>query len=82
MMDSMFTTRHLEENIRSKFMDKIQMLQTNYKKIIAPKCINIIDGSLFAHLKDQDILQAAVSILHKEISNSKKLKLPDNLNSQ
>lgn len=76
MMDSMFTTRHLEENIRSKFM------QTNYKKIIAPKCINIIDGSLFAHLKDQDILQAAVSILHKEISNSKKLKLPDNLNSQ
>lgn len=71
-----------EEKLRTKFTDKIQILQTNHKNVIAPKGITTIDDTLFVHLKDQDILRAAASILRKEILSINKSKLPDNLCSQ
>lgn len=81
-LSSVISSQYLEEKIRVQFAGKIQILQSGHKKVIAPKGITSIDESLFAHLKERDILQAAASILHKEIMNIEKTKLPDNLNSQ
>ncbi|GFV42590.1 uncharacterized protein TNCV_1315951 [Trichonephila clavipes] len=55
---------------------------SNKKKVVAPKGISNIDDSLFAHLKDQDTLQAAAAILREEILGITKTKLPDYLTSQ
>ncbi|KAK0177228.1 hypothetical protein PV328_001304 [Microctonus aethiopoides] len=79
---SIFTTHYLEEKIHKKFTDKIQILVSNKKKVVAPKGISTIDDSLFAHLKDQDTLQAAAAILRAEILGIKRKKLPDYLPSQ
>ncbi|GFW83427.1 hypothetical protein TNCV_2545251 [Trichonephila clavipes] len=64
---SIFAAHYLEEKIHKKFNDKIQILMSNKKKVVAPKGISNIDDSLFAHLKDQDTLQAAAAILREEI---------------
>ncbi|KAK0077457.1 hypothetical protein PV326_010040 [Microctonus aethiopoides] len=79
---SIFTTHYLEEKIHKKFTDKIQILVSNKKKVVAPKGISTIDDSLFAHLKDQDTLQEAAAILRAEISGIKRQKLLDYLTSQ
>lgn len=77
----MLTSHYLEEKISIKFTDQIHILQSNNKKVLAPKGITTIDDSLLTHLEDMDILQAAASILRNEIMTINKSKLPDSLNS-
>ncbi|GFU79662.1 uncharacterized protein TNCV_4484941 [Trichonephila clavipes] len=79
---SIFAAHYLEEKIHKKFNDKIQILMSNKKKSCCSKGISNIDDSLFAHLKDQDTLQAAAAILREEILGITKTKLPDYLTSQ
>lgn len=75
-LSSVISSQYLEEKIRVQFAGNIQILQSGHKKVIAPKGITSIDESLFAHLKERDILQAAASILHKEIMNIEKIETP------
>lgn len=79
---SVLSAQHLEDKIRVKFSGNIQILQSGHKKVIAPKGVTSIDESLFDNLKEKNILQAAASILRKEIMNIEKSKLPDSLSSQ
>ncbi|GFW07964.1 uncharacterized protein TNCV_3920961 [Trichonephila clavipes] len=79
---SIFAAHYLEEKFHKKFNDKIKILMSNKKKVVAPKGVSNIDDSLFAHLKDQDTLQAAAAILREEILGITKTKLPDYLTSQ
>lgn len=79
---SIFTPHYLEEKIYKKFGNELKSLMPNKKKVVAPKVVSTIDDSLFAHLKDQDTLQAAAAILRKEILRIKKKKLPDYLTNQ
>lgn len=81
----LFTSRYLEEKISKKFTDRIHILQSNNKKVVAPKGITTIDDSLLTHLKDLDILKAVLlqtSILRNEIIAINKSNLPDSLNSK
>lgn len=78
----MLTSRYLEEKISKKFSDQIHILQSSNQKVVAPKGIATIDDSVFTHLKDLDIVQAAASILCSEIMTVNKSKLPDSLNSK
>ncbi|KAK0174239.1 hypothetical protein PV327_011124, partial [Microctonus hyperodae] len=82
MLDVTFTAQRLEDKIKNNFSGRIQILQWKHKKVIAPKGITTIDDALFAHLKDENTLQAAALILRREILNIKKKKLPENLNVQ
>lgn len=82
ILDVTFTAQHLEDKIESNFRGRIQILQSKHKKIIAPQHISTVDDALFAHLKDEDTLQAAALILRREILNIKKEKLPENLRVQ